>query len=129
MDLNMFLDAIAQHHWPVVAGTVISFLVYVANRYGLKDKIGAKYVPWVAAGLGILSSIGTQLLSGGSNWQNSVSQGLAAGLAATGLWELILKNVLPAAAASTTPATPVTPPVTPPAPPPAPAPPAPPPNN
>lgn len=95
-DLNVLLDAISGQHWPVVTGMVIVLVVYVANRFGLKDEVGKSLVPWIAASLGIALSIGVQLADG-VEWQTALSQGFMAGASAVGLWEMVLKHVLPQA--------------------------------
>jgi len=88
------LDALAAHHWPLAAGLLIVFVVYGANRLGLQEKVGPKFIPWVAVGLGILSAVGAQLLTGIS-WEEAIGKGFAAGATATGLWEMLLKHLLP----------------------------------
>lgn len=96
MMLETLLTAIEQQHWPIVAAVVITFVVYAANRYGLREKVGEKWVPWVAVGLGLLSAIGAQL-STGMEWHEALGSGFLAGATATGMWELLLKRVLPGA--------------------------------
>jgi hypothetical protein len=102
--LVAFISALADHQWPLAVGLGISLAVYIANRFGLQNKVGAKYVPWIAAGLGILSSIGVQLATG-IPWEEAIGKGFTAGATSVGLWEMILKNLLPAV-----PPTPPTPP-------------------
>jgi hypothetical protein len=88
------MAAIQQQHWPIVAGFLITFLVYGANHAGLQAKVGAKWIPRIAIGLGVLSAIAAQLLLGIS-WQEALSKGFLAGATATGLWEVLLKDLLP----------------------------------
>lgn len=95
-----FSTALMHHQWPLAVGIGISIAVYFANRFGLQNKVPAKYVPLVAAGLGIISSIGVQLTTGIS-WEEAIGKGFTAGASAVGLWEMILKNMLPATATPT----------------------------
>jgi hypothetical protein len=88
------IDAIHQQHWPIVVGFVIAILIYAANHAGLQDRVGAKWVPRIAMGSGILSAIGAQLVLG-IPWEEAVSKGFLAGATATGLWETLLKDMLP----------------------------------
>lgn len=92
--LNDFLNALHQHNWPVVVGFVIVFLIYGANRMGLDKKIDPKLIPALSIVLGLLSAIGAQLILGIS-WTEAVTKGFMAGATATGLWETVLKHVLP----------------------------------
>jgi hypothetical protein len=88
------IDAIHQQHWPIVVGFVIAILIYAANHAGLQDRVGAKWIPRIAMGSGILSAIGAQLVLG-IPWEEAVSKGFLAGATATGLWETLLKDMLP----------------------------------
>lgn len=92
--LNDFLNALQQHNWPVVVGFVIVFLIYGANRMGLDKKIDPKLIPALSIVLGLLSAIGAQLILGIS-WTEAVTKGFMAGATATGLWETVLKHILP----------------------------------
>jgi len=94
------IDAIHQQHWPIVVGFVIAILIYAANHAGLQDRVGAKWVPRIAMGSGILSAIGAQLALG-IPWEEAVSKGFLAGATATGLWETLLKDMLPKVPART----------------------------
>ncbi len=91
--MDSFISALTHKQWPLVAGFVIVFLVHFANKAGLKDKVGAKYVPWVALGLGMLLSIGSSLM-GGTPVADVLQTGLLSGGLATAFWELALKDML-----------------------------------
>ena len=85
--------AIETQNWPLAAGFFVMILVYAFNRFGLKDKIGAKAIPYVSIALGVLSAVGVALASGGSI-SAALAAGVTAGLAAIGSWEAVFKKVL-----------------------------------
>ena len=86
-------QAIQDKNWALVFGLLLSMLVAVANKFGLKDKVGGKAVPWVTSGLAVVGSVAAALV-GGIPLFDAVSQGLVAGVAAIGGWEMILKHLL-----------------------------------
>jgi hypothetical protein len=91
--VGLLTSAFQSGTWPVVAGLVILLLVWVGNRFGLKERVGAKWVPWIAAGVGVLSTVGIALAAGAVVWWQALLQGLVAGVVATGLWELVFKRL------------------------------------
>lgn len=92
-NVTLLIRSAKNGQWSLFAGFLIMLLLFVANKAGLKDKIGDKAVPWVGLLLGILSSIGVMLASGISA-DEAIISGLVAGLTATGGWELIFKHLL-----------------------------------
>jgi hypothetical protein len=93
-DLGILIDAAKNGNWVLFSGLLILLLIFVLDKLvNLKERIPAKAVPWVAAGLGILSSIGVQLTAP-IPWGQAVLQGLTSGIVAVGLWELIFQHVL-----------------------------------
>lgn len=85
--------AVESKNWPLASGFLVMLLVYAFNRFGLKDKIGSKAIPWVSLVLGVLSSVGVALASG-SPLSAALAAGVTAGLAAIGSWETVFKNLL-----------------------------------
>jgi len=85
--------AIQSQDWSLAAGFLVMLLVYVFNRFGLKDKVGAKAIPFVTIAIGILSAIGVALASGGSI-PAALEAGVLTGLAAIGSWEAVFKKML-----------------------------------
>ena len=85
--------AIQSQDWPLAAGFLVMLLVYVFNRFGLKDKVGAKAIPYISMAIGILSAVGVALASGGSI-AAALEAGVLTGLAAIGSWEALFKKVL-----------------------------------
>jgi len=80
-------QAIDHHAWPVVVGLILTIIVMVLNKLGLKDKVGAKAVPWVAMGLSVAGTVGASLVAGVSVWI-AIVQGVATACSSIGLWEL-----------------------------------------
>lgn len=92
-DVSSLVKALESKNWPVFAGFILMLLVFVANKAGLKDKVGKKAVPAVAIGLAVAASCGIAL-SSGVPLSTALAQGLAAGLAAIGSWEALFKLFL-----------------------------------
>jgi len=92
-DAKAFYKAVETQDWPLAAGFLVMLLVYVSNRFGLKEKVGAHNIPYVSLALGILSSVGVSLASGGSV-SVALEAGVIAGLAAIGSWETVFKKFL-----------------------------------
>jgi len=90
---SLIAQAIQDKNWALLAGILLSLLVAFANRFGLKDKVGGKAVPWVTSGVAVAGAISAALLVGIPILE-ALSQGLLAGVAAIGGWEMLLKHVL-----------------------------------
>ena len=86
------LEAVQAGQWPLAVGLLLTLLVYGANRFALKDKVGEKIIPWVAGGIGMAGAVGVGLLSGEAVLDSLVAGGIAA-VAAIGGWEAVLKHV------------------------------------
>ena len=91
--VSAFADAVQSKNWALALGLLLSLLVAFANKLGLKDKVGGKAVPWVTAGVGVAGAVGAALVAGISPFE-AVSQGLIAGVAAIGGWEMLLKHLM-----------------------------------
>ena len=91
--VSLLVDALQSKNWALAIGILLSLLVSFANRFGLKNKVGGKAVPWVTAGVAVLGAVGAALMAGISIME-AASQGLVAGVAAIGGWEMILKHIL-----------------------------------
>lgn len=91
--VTMLVKAIQSKNWPVVGGIALMLLVFVANKFGLKDKVGAKAIPWVSLLIGVFATTGMALASG-VDVMSAIIQGLSAGLAAVGSWETLFKHIL-----------------------------------
>ena len=91
--VSLLVDALQSKNWALAIGILLSLLVSFANRFGLKDKVGSKALPWVVSGVAVLGAIGAALMAGVSIME-AASQGLVAGVAAIGGWEMVLKHLL-----------------------------------
>lgn len=92
-DVSLLLTALQSQNWPLAVGLLLSILVAVANKFGLKNAVGDKVIPWVTLGLAVAATVGTALVAGVPVGA-AVMQGVLAGVAAIGGWELILKHFL-----------------------------------
>jgi hypothetical protein len=88
------IDAAKGGQWSLVAAFVVMLLVYVVKRFGLKDKLPSKAVPWVAAGCSMAGYMAAALMVEGAAVGEAVIGGLATGAAAVGLWEMLFKHFL-----------------------------------
>ena len=91
--VDLAISAYQNGEWSILIGCILMLAVWVANKFGLKDKIGKSLVPWVACGAGILISMAINLVQG-SSIKGALIQGLISGFSAIGLWELIFKRLL-----------------------------------
>lgn len=89
---NLLVEAVRSEQWLVVAGVATTLIVLVIRRFGFLSQVPVKYMPWVATGVAIASSVGTSLISGVS-LLSAVTQGILVGTAASGFWEMIFKHV------------------------------------
>ena len=98
-DVEAIQDAVAiwkalnSQDWSLAAGLIVMLLVYIFNRFGLKEKVGKKAIPYVSLAIGVLSAVGIALASGGS-LAVALEAGVLAGLAAVGSWEVLFKKIL-----------------------------------
>jgi hypothetical protein len=86
------IDAIKAGQWPLAVGLILALLVYLVNRFALKDMVSAKVVPWVSFGVGVAGATATGLLTG-TPVVDSITAGVLAGVAAIGGWEMVLKTL------------------------------------
>jgi len=92
-EVTLLVEALQSKNWALVLGLLLSLLVAVANKFGLKNMVGAKAIPWVTSAVAVGGALGAALISG-SPLTSAVSQGLVAGVAAIGGWEMVLKHIL-----------------------------------
>ena len=90
-EIPALVGAVQSQNWPLSLGILLTVLVTVANRFGLKNIVGPKAVPWVTVGLAVATSVGAALTQGIAVVPALV-QGILAGVVAIGGWELVFKH-------------------------------------
>ena len=91
--VSLLVKAVQDKNWALAVGFLMMLLVFVANKFGLKDKVGSKALPWVVMGLSVASVSGGALVAGVAV-PEVIVQGILAGVAAIGGWELLFKHLL-----------------------------------
>jgi len=92
--VKSLVDAAKGGQWSLAAAFALMLLVFFANKFGLKDKLGPKVVPWVAAGTSMAGYVAAALMVDGVAISDAVLGGFATGAAAVGLWEMLFKHVM-----------------------------------
>lgn len=87
--------ALTNRNWTLATGLVLALLVWVARRFKLLDKIPAAAVPWTAAGLSMAGYLVASFHTTGVGLRAALVEGVVAGATAVGLWEMVLKHLLP----------------------------------
>ena len=91
---SMLIEAAKDGYWGILAGFLVMLLLFILDKFvGIKKRVGAKALPWVAAVLGIVSAMAVELTTG-VQWGQALLHGFTAGATAVGLWELIFKHAL-----------------------------------
>lgn len=86
------IDALKGGQWPLAVGLFLTLLVYLVNRFALKEAVGPKIVPWIAFGVGIAGATGMGLIVG-TPIAEAIVAGILAGVAAIGGWEMLFKHI------------------------------------
>lgn len=89
--MSLMIDSFKNKNWGVFAGLLIMLLVWVTRKF--IPKMPTNYLPWVSAAMGIVVSVATDLIAGGT-WYYAIFNGLLIGAAASGMWSLVGKHVL-----------------------------------
>lgn len=92
-DVSMLVKAVKDKDWALALGFLLMLFVFVANKFGLKDRVGSSAVPWVATGVAVTAAVGVALATGVALAEAAV-QGLLAGVVAIGGWEMLFKHLL-----------------------------------
>ena len=69
-------------------------LVFVLRKVKILAKVPKKMLPWVTAGMGVATYVGAALMTEGASIPDALWGGAVTGVAAVGLWEMVLKNLL-----------------------------------
>lgn len=91
--VSLLVKAVQDKNWALAVGFLMMLLVFIANKFGLKDKVGTKAIPWVVMGMSVASVSGAALIAGVAI-PEVIMQGVLAGVAAIGGWELMFKHLL-----------------------------------
>jgi hypothetical protein len=97
--VGFLVKAVQDKNWTLALGLMLTLMVFLANKIGLKDRIGSKAVPWVATALAMSATSGIALVAGISV-SEALVQGFLAGVVAIGGWEMLFKHILKAKASS-----------------------------
>ena len=90
-EVTLLIQLFKNGQWALAVGLLLSLLIMVFRKF-FEKYVPKKALPWVAVVLGIVGSVAVGL-SAGVVWWQALLQGFAAGAAATGLWELVLKQM------------------------------------
>lgn len=91
-DVSMFISAIKDKNWTLLVGLILTFLVLILDKLvNVRQWVGTKGLPWVAASLGIVTHLGVALVNG-VGWWDAILSGFISGATAVGLWELVFKG-------------------------------------
>lgn len=91
-DINLIVQAVKEENWMLLVGLILTFLVLILDKWiNIKQWVGEKGLPWVAASLGIVSHIGIALATG-TGWVTAIITGVLSGATAVGLWNLLSKK-------------------------------------
>lgn len=92
--VTSIVAAVEQGHWAVLAGAVLTVLVWIARRMLGEKKLPAKAVPIVNAVIALAVSIADYLVRD-VPWYTAVASGFIVGATAGGFWSMLGKHVLP----------------------------------
>jgi hypothetical protein len=85
--LNFVKGAYTSKEWTLLVGAVLMIVVRIATLIKpLASRLPAESAKWIAMGLGVASSLGTNLLAG-AGWVYAIVNGVTAGFLAIGTWE------------------------------------------
>jgi hypothetical protein len=90
---KQLIDAAQGGEWGLAIAFGLMIAIWVVRRFFLKS-VKASLLPWVAAGLGVLAGI-SAAVAGGVEWLPAIMQGVFTGTAASGLYSLVGKHLLP----------------------------------
>ena len=88
------INALQEKHWALALGLGLSLLVFGLRKMKVLSKVPSKILPWVTAGIGVVTYVAAALMADGANMTDAILGGATAGIAAVGLWEMVLKHFL-----------------------------------
>lgn len=91
--VSPMIEAAQGGHWSIFVSLIIMALVWLATKApGVKDFVKGEASIWIASVAGILSAVAVSAYTTG-DWLRGIFDGLATGLAAGGLLELVSRKV------------------------------------
>lgn len=88
------LTAVQEKHWALALGLALSLLVFGMRKMNLLNMVPAKALPWVTALFGVVGYVVATLMADGADMSDAIIGGASTGIAAVGLWEMVLKRFL-----------------------------------
>lgn len=88
--VNAMVEAAHKKEWGVFVGLGLMLIVWVIGFFW--KSLPGWSLPWLAAGLGILGTVGVDLAAGIA-WWRAILAGFTTGASAAGLWEMIVKRI------------------------------------
>lgn len=92
--ITMLVNAVQSGHWTVLAGLILTVLVWVARRVLGPKKLPSSAIPIVNAVIGVVVAVADLLILGRA-WYEALGTGLLVGAAAGGFWSMLGKHLLP----------------------------------
>lgn len=92
VSIGQIAAAFSAHENLLGTGLAISAGLALVNRMGWLAKVPSKFLPWVSLALGVLTGVGHNLVQGQA-LTPAISQGVMAGVMASGMWELVLQYI------------------------------------
>lgn len=92
--IQMAIAAAKGGEWSIFVSLVIMVLVYLVTRTKMFSFIKGEAKAWVAAVAGVLGGVAAAYLTTGE-WVPAIMNGLVTGAAASGLWTMLGKKILP----------------------------------
>jgi hypothetical protein len=86
--------ALANRDWALAIALGLTLLVFILRKVKVLAKVPSKAVPWVTAVLAMGGYVAAALMTPGVAIGPALMEGAAAGAAAVGLWEMLLKHFL-----------------------------------
>lgn len=87
-------NALTDRNWSLAVALALALLVWLLRKVNVLKKVPAAAVPWVSAGLAAAGYVVAALMVDGASLLTALLEGAAAGAAAVGLWEMLLKHLL-----------------------------------
>lgn len=88
---NLLVKAVRSKEWGVAIGLALMLIIWAIGWFW--PALPGAWLPSLAISLGILSTVGVELSYGGV-WWKAILSGLTTGVAATGCWEALGKQLL-----------------------------------